>query len=53
MRFLLRDQPVQVCPDRVESVEGDHGSGQVHRFQQFGEMAGLVSDLEQRQIPKI
>ena len=35
-------QSAQVRPDRVEGVEGDHGVGQVHRFQQLGEVAGLV-----------
>ena len=33
----------------MESVEGHHGAGQVQRFQQLGEMAGLVvldADLE-------
>ena len=40
--FLVVDQPVQVRPDRVEGVGGHHGAGQVHRFQELGEMAGLV-----------
>ena len=26
----------------MESIEGHHGAGQVHRSQQFGEVAGLV-----------
>jgi hypothetical protein len=33
----------------MQSVEGHHGTGQVHRFQQRGEVAGLVvldADLE-------
>jgi hypothetical protein len=42
MGFLLRDQPVQVRPHGMESVEGHHRAVQVHRSQQFGEMAGLV-----------
>jgi len=40
--LLVLDQPVQVCPHRVEGVGGHHGTVQVHRFQQCGEMAGLV-----------
>ena len=39
--FLVRDQPGQVRPHGMEGVEGYHGAGQVHRFQQLGEMAGL------------
>ena len=42
MRLLVLDQPVQVRPHRVECVEGHHGAGQVHRSQEFGEVAGLV-----------
>src|SRR5450755_4366196 len=42
MRFLVRDQPVQVRPHRVEGIGGHHGTSQVQRFRQFGEMAGLV-----------
>jgi hypothetical protein len=42
MGFLLGCQPVQVRPHRVESIEGHHGTGQVQRSQQLGEMAGLV-----------
>ena len=26
----------------MEGIEGHHGAGQVHRSQQFGEVAGLV-----------
>jgi hypothetical protein len=47
--FLVRDQPVQVRPHGMEGVEGHHGAGQVQRFQQLGEVAGLVvlnADLE-------
>jgi hypothetical protein len=40
--FLVRDQPVQVRPHGMEGIEGHHGTGQVHRFQEFGEVAGLV-----------
>src|SRR5512142_804732 len=40
--FPASDQPVQVRPHGMESIEGHHGAGQVHRSQQFGEMAGLV-----------
>jgi hypothetical protein len=40
--FQVRDQPVQVRPDRVQGVGGHHGAGQVHGFQQLSEMAGLV-----------
>ena len=40
--FLVLDQPVQVRPHRVESVGGHHGTVQVHGFQEFGEIAGLV-----------
>ena len=49
MRLLVLDQPVQVRPHRVEGVEGHHGAVQVHRSQEFGEVAGLVvldADLE-------
>ena len=57
VRFLLGDQPVQVRPHRVEGIEGHHGSGQVQRFQQFGEVAGLVvldADLEVvQQVPAV
>jgi hypothetical protein len=42
MGFLLGCQPVQVRPHRVESIEGHHGTGQVQRFQELGEVAGLV-----------
>ena len=42
MGFLVLDQPVQVRPHRVESVEGHNGAVQVRRLQQLGEMAGLV-----------
>jgi hypothetical protein len=42
LRFLVRDQPVQVRPHGMEGVEGHHGAGQVHRSQQLGEMAGLI-----------
>ena len=40
--FLLPDQPVQVRPHRVQGIEGHHGTGQVQRFQEPGEVAGLV-----------
>ena len=40
--LLVLNQPVQVRPDRVESVGGHHGSVQVQRFQERGEVAGLV-----------
>src|ERR1039458_7514904 len=40
--FLLPCQPVQVRPHRMEGVEGHHGTVQVHGFQEFGEVAGLV-----------
>jgi len=49
VRLLVRDQPVQVRPHRMQGVEGHHGAGQVQRFQQLGEVAGLVvpvADLE-------
>ena len=39
---LVRHQPVQVGPHRVEGVEGHHGAVQVRRFQERGEVAGLV-----------
>jgi len=42
MGLLLPGQPVQVRPHRVEGVEGDYGTGQVQRLQEFGEVAGLV-----------
>src|SRR5579859_4336954 len=42
MRLLVLDQPVQVRPHGVQSVGGHHGAGQVHLFQQVGEVAGLV-----------
>src|ERR1039457_4297425 len=42
MGFLLPCQPVQVRPHRMEGIEGHHGALQVHGFQEFGEMAGLV-----------
>ena len=42
MRVLVRDQPVQVRPHRMESIEGHHGAGQVQAFQELGEMACLV-----------
>jgi len=47
--FLVRDQPVQVRPHGMEGVGGYHGAGQVQRFQELGEVAGLVvldADLE-------
>jgi hypothetical protein len=40
--LLLPCQPVQVRAHRVQGVEGHHGTGQVQRFQEFGEVAGLV-----------
>src|SRR5262249_35786860 len=40
--FLVRDQPVQVRPHGMEGVGGYHGAGQVQRFQELGEVAGLV-----------
>jgi len=49
MRFLDRGQPVQVRPHGMQGIEGDHGAGQVQRFQELGEVAGLVvpvADLE-------
>ena len=42
MGSLAGDQPVQVRPHGMEGVEGHHGAIEVHRSQQFGEMAGLV-----------
>ena len=54
LRVLLGDQPVQVRPHGMQSIEGHHGAGQVHRSQQLGEMAGLVVldiDLEVVQQP--
>ncbi len=42
VRLFVLDQPVQVRPDRVKGVGGHHGAVQVQRFQQRGEMAGLV-----------
>jgi hypothetical protein len=54
MSFLVLDQPVQVRPHGVESVGGHHGAGQVQRFQELGEVAGLVvleADLEVVQQP--
>ena len=42
MGFLLRDQPVQVRPHRMQGIEGHHGAGQVQGFQELGEVAGLV-----------
>ena len=42
LRFLAGDQPVQVCPHGMESIEGHHRAGQVRWSQQFGEVAGLV-----------
>ena len=42
LRVLLADQPVQVRPHRMESIEGHHGTGQIHRSQELGEVAGLV-----------
>jgi hypothetical protein len=42
MGSLLTCQPVQVRPHRMQGVEGHHGPGQVQRFRQLGEMAGLV-----------
>ena len=49
MRLLVHDQPVQVRPHCVEGVGGHHGAVQVQRFQELGEVAGLVvpdADLE-------
>jgi hypothetical protein len=55
--FLDGDQPVHVRPHSVQRVEGHHGPGQVQRFQQLGEMAGLVvldADLEVvQQVPAV
>ena len=54
LRVLVRDQPVQVRPHRMERIKGHHGAGQVHRSQQFGEVTGLVVldiDLEVIQQP--
>src|SRR5712664_601291 len=42
MRVLVRDQPVQVRPHRMESIGGHHGAGQVQGAQELGEIAGLV-----------
>ena len=42
MRLLILYQPVHVRPHGMESVEGHHRAGQVQRFQQLGEIAGLV-----------
>jgi len=57
MGFLLRDQPVQVRPHRVQRIAGHHGAVQVQRSQQLGEMAGLVvlsADLEViQQVPAV
>ena len=47
--FLVRDQPGQVRPHCIEGIEGHHGTGQVQRWQQLSEVAGLVvldADLE-------
>jgi len=49
VRLLFRDQPVQVRPHGMQGIEGDYGAGQVQRFQELGEVAGLVvldADLE-------
>jgi len=49
MSALVRHQPVQVGPYGVEGIGGHHGAGQVQRFQELGEVAGLVvldADLE-------
>ena len=42
MGLLLPGQPVQVRPHGMQGVEGHHGPVQVQRFQEFGEVAGLV-----------
>ena len=55
--FLVLDQPVQVRPHGMEGIGGHHGSVQVQRFQQLGEVAGLVvldADLEVvQQVPAV
>jgi hypothetical protein len=55
--FLIAGQPVQVRPHRVQGVEGHHGTVEIERFQQRGEMAGLVvldSDLQVvQQVPAV
>ena len=55
--FLLICQPVQVRPDRVEGVGGQHGAVQVQRLQKRREMASLVVldiDLEVvQQVPAV
>ena len=42
MRFLVVHQPGQVRPHGIEGIECHHGAAQVYRFQEFGEVAGLV-----------
>jgi len=57
MRVLVPDQPVQVGPHGAEGIGGHHGAGQVQRFQELGEVAGLVvldTDLEVvQQMPAV
>ena len=57
MGFLVPDEPVQVGPHGVEGIGGHHGAGQVQRFQELGEVAGLVvldADLEVvQQMPAV
>jgi hypothetical protein len=42
LAVLLRCQPVQVRPHRVQGIESHHGTGQVQGGQELSEMAGLV-----------
>jgi len=57
LRFLLGDQPVEVRPHGMEGIEGHHGTIQVRRSQQLGEVSGLVvldADLEVvQQVPAV
>ena len=57
MGFLVRDQPVQVRTHGMEGIGGHHGALQVQRFQELGEMAGLVvldADLEMiQEVPAV
>jgi hypothetical protein len=52
--FLLPCQPVQVRPHRIEGVESHHGTLQVQRSQESGEMAGLVVlDVDLEVVQKV
>jgi hypothetical protein len=42
LAVLLRCQPVQVRPHRLQRIESHHGTGQVQGGQELSEMAGLV-----------